>query len=169
MYDRHNPIIKWYEYDHSKLYETAEAEDVTGEAAEGADTAGEADGSISEATPDEAAQEEVLTDAAEDTGTSSGSGDPSLDDEVARIMAAFSGAKQNNVDDVFAMMAAEEAGNTDGGDAGAADAGASDSGAATDAAAGSDISAEDQDALIASICAPKQNNVDDLVMMAREA
>ncbi len=154
MYDRHNPIIKWYEYDHSKLYETAEAEDVTGEASEAAD----------EATPDEAAQEEVLTDAAEDTGTSSGSGDPSIDDEVARIMAAFSGAKQNNVDDVFAMMAAEEAGNTDGGDAGA-----SDSGAAGDAAAGSDISAEDQDALIASICAPKQNNVDDLVMMAREA
>lgn len=154
MYDRHNPIIKWYEYDHSKLYETAEAEDVTGEASEAAD----------EATPDEAAQEEVLTDAAEDTGTSSGSGDPSIDDEVARIMAAFSGAKQNNVDDVFAMMAAEEAANTDGGDAGA-----SDSGAASDAAAGSDISAEDQDALIASICAPKQNNVDDLVMMAREA
>ncbi len=153
MYDRHNPIIKWYEYDHSKLYETAEAEDVTAEAAEDAGAADEA-----------AAQEEVLTDAAEDTGTSSGSGDPSIDDEVARIMAAFSGAKQNNVDDVFAMMAAEEAGNTDGGDAGA-----SDSGAAGDAAAGSDISAEDQDALIASICAPKQNNVDDLVMMAREA
>ncbi len=163
MYDRHNPIIKWYEYDHSKLYETAEAEDVTAEAAEDAGAADEA-----------AAQEEVLTDAAEDTGTSSGSGDPSLDDEVARIMAAFSGAKQNNVDDVFAMMAAEEAGNADGGDAGtgeadATDAEASDSGAATDAAAGSDISAEDQDALIASICAPKQNNVDDLVMMAREA
>ena len=27
MYDRHKPIIKWYEYDATKLYRNADAED----------------------------------------------------------------------------------------------------------------------------------------------
>ena len=144
MYDRHKPIIKWYEYDASKLYQTAEAEDVT----EGTDvSAQEAPGS--EGT-------EVLTDAVEASGGNdaplSGS---ELDDEVARIMAAFSGAKQNGVDDVFAMMAAEvEAGGSLGG-----------SEVSGDDTPSGDVSEEE---LLASILAPKQNGVDDLVAKARE-
>lgn len=118
MYDRHKPIIKWYEYDATKLYRNADAEDTA-------------------AYADEQPAEEENT---------SVTGDPSMDDEVARIMAAFSGAKQNNVDDVFAAMAAQEEGTAD-----------SDTGASSD----------DQEDLISSICAPKQNNVDDLVAMAR--
>ena len=55
-------------------------------------------------------------------------------------------AKQNSVDDVFAAMAAQEEGTAD-----------SDTGASSD----------DQEDLISSICAPRQNNVDDLVAMAR--
>ena len=134
MYDRHKPIIKWYEYDATKLYKNADSEDVNGEAA--AEQAA-ADTSAAEV-------EAVTTPPVEEPA--SATGDPSLDDEVARIMAAFSGAKQNSVDDVFASMAAEEAAS--GG---------------MDAANGGD-SSED---LISSICAPKQNNVDDLVAMAR--
>lgn len=125
MYDRHKPIIKWYEYDASKLYKTAEAEDVTQEAA------------APVAAPVIQAVEEPV--AAPEPVQESVTGDPSMDDEVARIMAAFSGAKQNSVDDVFAAMAAQET--------------AEDAGMEED--------------LISSICAPKQNNVDDLVAMAR--
>ncbi|MCR5000709.1 MAG: hypothetical protein K6A71_02810, partial [Lachnospiraceae bacterium] len=96
MYDRHKPIIKWYEYDARKLYQTAESEDVTGE---------------EPAVVQEAPAPEPVA----DTGEGETLGDSSdghltgsaLDDEVARIMAAFSDAKQNGVDDVFAMMAAE--------------------------------------------------------------
>ncbi|MCR5357199.1 MAG: hypothetical protein K6E63_07320 [Lachnospiraceae bacterium] len=122
-------VIKWYEYDHSKLYEKVESEDVTEE--ENAEPEPEQDEPVS------------LT------------GDADMDDEVARIMAAFSGAKQNNVDDIFAMMAAEEAA------AGADEAGDSESEGTSEEM--------DQDSLIASICAPKQNNVDDLVNMAKES
>lgn len=125
MYDRHKPIIKWYEYDASKLYKTAEAEDVTQESA------------APVAAPVMQAVEEPV--AAPEPVQESVTGDPSMDDEVARIMAAFSGAKQNSVDDVFAAMAAQET--------------ADDAGTEED--------------LISSICAPKQNNVDDLVAMAR--
>ncbi|MCR5508300.1 MAG: hypothetical protein K6F34_06410 [Lachnospiraceae bacterium] len=89
MYDRKKSIIKWYEYDATKLYMTAESEDVTEEenkdadkAADGAEPMGNADGAAA----------------------ASGSGDPALDDEVSRIMAAFSNAKQDSVDEVFAMM-----------------------------------------------------------------
>ena len=32
MYDRHKPIIKWYEYDATKLYRNADAEDMNEEA-----------------------------------------------------------------------------------------------------------------------------------------
>lgn len=128
MYDRHKPIIKWYEYDASKLYKTAEAEDVTQEAA------------APVAAPVMQAVEEPV--AAPEPVQESVTGDPSMDDEVARIMAAFSGAKQNSVDDVFAAMAAQEA------------------------ADGADDAGTEED-LISSICAPKQNNVDDLIAMAR--
>lgn len=127
MYDRHKPIIKWYEYDATKLYKTEESEDVT--------QAPEEPAAVLEAEPEPAANE-----------TGSVTGDPSMDDEVARIMAAFSGAKQNSVDDVFAAMAAE-----------------AQAGQETEDAANS--SEED---LISSICAPKQNTVDNLVMMAKE-
>ena len=110
MLDKHKTVIKWYEYDHSKLYEKVESEDVT----------------------DESADEPEVEQAEEEKASLTGDSD--MDDEVARIMAAFSGAKQNSVDDVFAKMAEEE----------------------------------NQDALVASICAPKQNNVDDLIMKARD-
>ncbi len=116
-----------------------------------------------------AAAEEVLTEAGLDAGAAEetasaaggfGGGEEEIDldaaglsaedqDLYASIMAKFQDAKQNSVDDVFAM--ANEAMAADG-DAEAA-------GAATD------MSEED---LIASICAPKQNNVDDLVKQARE-
>ena len=146
MYDRHKPIIKWYEYDARKLYQTAESDDATAEAQEQeAGTAKETG--------------EVLTDAVEAAG---GQDSPltgsELDDEVARIMAAFSGAKQNGVDDVFAMMAAEvEAGGSAGGGEQTGDDSA-------EAAGGGDSEEE----LLASILAPKQNGVDDLVAKARE-
>lgn len=144
MYDRHKPIIKWYEYDASKLYQTAEAEDVT----EGTDAAEE------ETAPAESA--EVLTDAVEASGgTDAPLSGSALDDEVARIMAAFSGAKQNGVDDVFAMMAAEV-------EAGGSMEGSEVSG--NDTPSG-DVSEEE---LLASILAPKQNGVDDLIAKARE-
>ena len=134
MYDRHKPIIKWYEYDATKLYRNADAEDVTEEAgSEMSSVAAEDTAAYADEQP------------AEEENTSV-TGDPSMDDEVARIMAVFSGAKQNNVDDVFAAMAAQEEGTADG---------------ATGA------SSDDQEDLISSICAPKQNNVDDLVAMAR--
>ena len=132
MYDRHKTVIKWYEYDATKLYRTEESEDVTGESMP-----------YKEAAP---APEPVQTEQAPQEEAASMTGDPSLDDEVARIMAAFSGAKQNGVDDVFAAMAAQEA-----------------------LEGAQEASEDDQDALVASICAPKQNNVDDLVTMAREA
>ena len=133
MYDRHNPIIKWYEYDHKKLYKTAEAEDITQPAG---GPAGDAD------------KEEVLTDSSDASQPSGGpTGDTAMDDEVARIMAQFADAKQNSVDDVFAMMAAEVNGSDSGGDASEED---------------------DQEALLASLLKPKQNTVDDLVAKARE-
>lgn len=151
MYDRHKPIIKWYEYDARKLYQTAESEDVTGDAG-GQESSAEAAPAAMEETG------EVLTDAVEAAGGSdaplSGS---ELDDEVARIMAAFSGAKQNGVDDVFAMMAAE------------VDAGGS---VQADEEPADDVPQESvgdsEEDLLASILAPKQNNVDDLVAKARE-
>ncbi len=147
MYDRHKPIIKWYEYDARKLYQTAESEDVTEE--------------IPAEVPAEPVQEQAA-----DTNTGEALGNDSdghltgseLDEEVARIMAAFSGAKQNGVDDVFAMMAAEAeaagSGSDDGEEAGA------------DQGNADDTSSEKE--LLASILAPKQNNVDDLVAKARE-
>ena len=136
MYDRHKPIIKWYEYDASKLYKTAESEDPAGEAK--AEEAAPADdnGSLTDAVEAAGGEDAPLT----------GS---ELDDEVARIMAAFSGAKQNDVDDVFAMMAAQA--QEDG----------------TAEPAGSSA-ASDEEELLASILAPRQNGVDDLVAKARE-
>ncbi|MCR4806278.1 MAG: hypothetical protein K5857_01245 [Lachnospiraceae bacterium] len=148
MYDRHKPIIKWYEYDARKLYQTAESEDATEEPQA-------SDVPSASAGPEASAAGEVvhgLTDASEDTGSGGGALTGSeLDDEVARIMAAFSGAKQNSVDDVFAMMAAGEGASGEG-DPGIDEA----SGAAS------------EDELLASILAPKQNGVDDLVAKARE-
>jgi hypothetical protein len=149
MYDRHKPIIKWYEYDARKLYQTAEADDVTDRAdAKEADpaAAGQAGEAPAEAVEASGGQDAPL----------SGS---ELDDEVARIMAAFSGAKQNGVDDVFAMMAAEvEAGGSVGDSEGPGDG---------DAEA-APAEAQSEEDLLASILAPKQNGVDDLVAKARE-
>ena len=84
MIDKHKNVIKWYEYDHSKLYEKVESEDVTDE-------------NTDESEAGQAEEEKVSI-----------TGDSAMDDEVARIMAAFSGAKQNSVDEVFAKMAEEE-------------------------------------------------------------
>ena len=133
-YDRHNPIIKWYQYDARKLYQTVEAE-------EASDTANSPAPANADAAVSVSAQE------TQESAASSLTGDSAMDDEVARIMAQFSGAKQNNVDDVFAMMAAE---------ANSQDAGSS---APPD---------DDQDALLESLLKPKQNTVDDLVARARE-
>lgn len=66
-------------------------------------------------------------------------------DLVASIMAKFADAKQNSVDDVFAK--------------------ANDAIAETAAPPAEEMSPDD---LIASICAPKQSNVDSLVNQARE-
>ncbi len=115
-----------------------------------------------------AAAEEVLTEAGLDAGAAEetasaaggfGDGEEEIDldaaglsaedqDLYASIMAKFQDAKQNSVDDVFAM--ANEALAAEGGDTGAP---------------AEELSEED---LIASICKPKQNNVDDLVKQARE-
>lgn len=182
-YDRHNPIIKWYQYDATKLHKNVEAEEPAPEqpAAAGREAAGQAD-----------------TAGAPSTG---GTGDPAMDDEVARIMAQFADAKQNSVDDVFAQMAAgAEA------DEGVSDAASSETSENTldedevarimakfaeakqnsvddvfaqmaaqeappadtgekDAAASDGQS--DQDALLASILKPKQSNVDALVQQAK--
>ena len=134
MYDRHKPIIKWYEYDARKLYKTAEAEEVKPEA------------DIAAPPQESVAAADVVQEPVEDTSASL-TGDSAMDDEVARIMAQFSGAKQNNVDDVFAMMAAEVNGPDEPAAAPAED---------------------DQDALLASLLKPKQSSVDDLVAKARE-
>ncbi len=177
MYDRHNPIIKWYQYDHTKLYKTAESEESTQETGDGsaAETAGTEQSSGSP-TGDAAMDDEVArimaqfadakqnsvddvfaamaaensADTNTDSSSTSPTGDPTMDDEVARIMAQFSGAKQNNVDDVFAMMAAEVNGTEEPG------------------AGGSASADDDQEALLASILKPKQSTVDDLVAKARE-
>jgi hypothetical protein len=80
-------------------------------------------------------------------------------------MAAFSGAKQNGVDDVFAMMAAQEA-QDDQAQEQESDTGVSDEDGSEAGEAAADES--DQDELISSILAPKQNTVDDLVNLAKE-
>ena len=163
-YDRHNPIIKWYQYDHRKLYKEAESEDVT--------------------------QQDTADGIPEDTQPDPGpTGDPAMDDEVARIMAQFADAKQNSVDDVFAMMAEKE--QADEATLSAADPAMDDEVARimaqfADAKQNSvddvfakmaaevngpeaDMSAgEDQEELLASLLKPKQNAVDDLVAKARE-
>ena len=132
QYDRHNPIIKWYQYDARKLYQTAEAEEVVREEAGPPSPDG-----VTDMPP---------------ADTAGPTGDPAMDDEVARIMAQFSEAKQNNVDDVFAMMAAEADGAEQDNPGG-----------------GSSPSEEDdQEALLASLLKPKQSTVDDLVAKARE-
>ena len=178
MYDRHNPIIKWYEYDHTKLYKTAEAEEVTQE-----------NNSVNTAAAGGGVQQDSAAPAGSPTG------DAAMDDEVARIMAQFADAKQNSVDDVFAQMAAE-AGDTGGqadsssptGDPSmddevarimaqfsgakqnnvddvfammAAEVNGTDSGGAAPAE-------DDQEALLQSLLKPKQSTVDDLVARARE-
>ncbi len=139
MYDRHKSIIKWYEYDARKLYAREETDNAAGNAEHDTYAAPPPD----EPMPAEAA------------GQDSATGDPALDDEVARIMAAFSDAKQNGVDDVFAKMAAQEDGNNEGTPA--------------DEGAPAMSEQEEQDALLASLLKPKQNTVDDLVAKARES
>ena len=61
MLDKHKTVIKWYEYDHSKLYEKVESEDVT----------------------DENTDEPEAEQAEEEKGSLTG--DSAMDDEVARI------------------------------------------------------------------------------------
>ncbi|MCR5232284.1 MAG: hypothetical protein K6E53_00010 [Lachnospiraceae bacterium] len=183
MYDRHKPIIKWYQYDATKLQKNVEAEEPAPE--QTADTGSGA------------------TDRADTAGApaAGGTGDPAMDDEVARIMAQFADAKQNSVDDVFAQMAAEAEVNDSVADVpssgtsentidedevarimakfaeakqnsvddvfaqmAAEETSAADTGA-TDTTASDGQS--DQDALLASILKPKQSNVDALVQQAK--
>ena len=89
MYDRHKPIIKWYEYDASKLIKNySDTEENTVE------------------EPNNQVVSEMAV-AEESSSGSAGNDDFNLDDEVARIMAAFTNAKQDGVDSCFANMAAE--------------------------------------------------------------
>lgn len=149
---RTKSLIKWYEYQMqmgnqpeqppTKEELTAAAEEVLTEAGLDANCAA----GVAEEAANAAAggfgngEEEIDLDAA---GLSAED-----QDLYASIMAKFQDAKQNSVDDVFAM--ANEAIAAEGGG---------------DAAPASELSEED---LIASICTPKQNNVDDLVKQARE-
>ncbi len=173
MYDRHKPIIKWYQYDATKLQKNVEAEEPAPEQTADTAVAPAAGGTGDQAMDDEVARimaqfadakqnsvDDVFAQmAAEAEGNdsvadvpSSGASENTIDeDEVARIMAKFAEAKQNSVDDVFAQMAAEE---TSAADTGATDAAASDG-------------QSDQDALLASILKPKQSNVDALVQQAK--
>ena len=154
---RTKSLIKWYEYQ-MQMGNQPEQSPTKEEFAAAAEEV------LTEAGLDANGAESVAEGAA-NTAASGGFGDGeeeidlnaaglSAEDQdlYASIMAKFQDAKQNSVDDVFAM--ANEAIAAEGGDAGAGDAGAA-----------SDLSEED---LIASICAPKQNNVDDLVKQARE-
>lgn len=76
------PILKWHEYIMNRNKDDSEEE--TKEAMDGSD--------IAEASEAETSE----------------TGDSALDDEVARIMAAFSGAKQNGVDSVIQQMQEQE-------------------------------------------------------------
>ena len=80
MYDRHKPIIKWYEYDATQLYKNVEST--------------------------QEAEVEPVMEAVEEPAPAA-SLSPEMDAEVARIMAAFSDAKQNSVDSVFASMGSD--------------------------------------------------------------
>ena len=155
MYDdyrlRTKSLIKWYEYQMqmgnqpeqppTKEELEAAAEEVLTEAGLDANNAaGVAEEAANAAAGGFGDGEEIDLDAA---GLSAED-----QDLYASIMAKFQDAKQNSVDDVFAM--ANEAIAAEGGDAGAP---------------AEELSEED---LIASICKPKQNNVDDLVKQARE-
>ena len=94
MYDRHRPIIKWYEYDASKLVKNyVEPDDAT----------------AAVAVVDEQPVSEPVMAAAESDSLPPREDDVNIDDEVARIMAAFTNAKQDGVDSCFANIAAQEA------------------------------------------------------------
>lgn len=106
---------------------------------------------------DSEALEEAIDSAIENPEEEISTGDPSLDDEVARIMAAFKDAHQDAVDSCFASMESslDNAGNNFG-----------DTGSILgDAGSSSDESEED---LISKICAPKQNSVDFFVNQANK-
>ena len=85
MYDRHKNIIKWYEYDASKLMKNVEAETVA-----------------------EPQSEQPVMEMAEEPNVEATAPvadmDPSMASEVERIMAAFTSAKQDGVDSVFATI-----------------------------------------------------------------
>lgn len=81
------PILKWHEYIMNR--NKGDSEEETKEAMDGSDIAETSEAETSE------------------SGTSE-TGDSALDDEVARIMAAFSGAKQNGVDSVIQQMQEQE-------------------------------------------------------------
>lgn len=124
-------VIKWYQYDaeglQQQLYEARLKRYNKDEDYEQAE----------EPVAQESSQpitNEAYMDAGSNTTTDDG---VNLDDEVARIMAAFTNAKQNGVDSVFQSLNETPS------------------------------SSESEEDLIASICAPRQNNVDALVAGAR--
>ncbi len=87
MYDRHKSIIKWYEYDATKLVKKAD-EDTN---------AASANEPVQAVTSAPTAPEPA-------PAATSATGNAELDAEVARVMAQFTSAKQDGVDSVFAAM-----------------------------------------------------------------
>ncbi|MCR5419677.1 MAG: hypothetical protein K6E98_01560 [Lachnospiraceae bacterium] len=163
MYDRHNPIIKWYEYDANKLLKKAEATDTSEETVKDEQPVSatgnkEMDDEVARimaqfADAKQNSVDDVFAAMAEnsdnDNPLDSSTGSKEMDDEVARIMAQFADAKQNSVDDVFAAMAAD----------------ADNSETVIDKKASEK---EEQEELLSSLLKPKQSTVDDLVAMAKE-
>lgn len=123
-------VIKWYQYDaeglQQQLYEAR------------LKRYNRDDEDAQEETPVAESSQPITNEAYMDAGSSTTTDDGvNLDDEVARIMAAFTNAKQNGVDSVFQSLNETPS------------------------------SSESEEDLIASICAPRQNNVDALVAGAR--
>lgn len=120
-YFNEKSIIKWYQvtYDNGEKKEADEAA---------------SDNDISEDTSCNGSFAESTTDSIGDEPAGDSSGNSELDDEVARIMAAFRGAQQDSVDSVLSNFGSTEA-----------------SGAA--------LSEEE---LVAQICGTKQSSVDEL-------
>ena len=92
MYDRHKNIIKWYEYDATKLVQNAES------------TSAEAGNNVAPAVNDTSVNAVGNAPVADNSSSQSATGNAELDAEVARVMAQFTSAKQDGVDSVFAAM-----------------------------------------------------------------
>ncbi len=138
---RTKKLIKWYEYQMKQ--------DIPEEAMPEEMPADNAAAAAPEPAPEPVAStgysEEVTGHDDEKIDLASSGLSEADQDLVASIMAKFADAKQNSVDDVFAK--------------------ANDAIAETAAPPAEEMSPDD---LIASICAPKQSNVDSLVNQARE-